>query len=742
MRDIGLSCGFRTAMGVGLLLGASWARPAEPPCAAVPPARSDRPSADRAPDAKPNDDKITVSSDIADLEVSGNAKLSGNVEVRQGDKLIRADDVAYDAKTQKFDVTGAVQYEDSLVRATGSSGSYSQVLGAEFEGAQFELLERSARGTARAMRLEPGGRFEFDDVSFTSCPADDEAWSIQAGQIALDPKTRNGTGRHARIEFKGVPILYTPWISFPLGPQRKSGFLFPNIGLSSRNGVELSVPYYWNIAPNMDLTVQPAFYGKRGLDVGGEFRFLSARQRALVEFNYLPRDQITDNDRGRLHVAQRYQLPAQWQFTTNATILSDDQYYEDFASGAENTSIPFARRFAELSYRDSHWTLRAQAQHFQILDPELAAAQRPYTSLPRLVASGNWTAPDASGLAWGFDSELVNFERNTGVTGWRLDAAPRLGFDWSGPGYFLRPLAGYRYTSYSLDHVAVNANDSPKRQLPFFTFDSGVVLERPSGERGQRRLTLEPRALYLYTPYRNQDDLPVFDTIVPDLNTVQLFRTTRYTGADRVGDANQLSIGVTSRLFDSASGAQFVALTLGQAYYFDRTQVSLPGEVTPNRNKSDFVGQVTLTAYKNWSLDGALQYNPEDKRSERTQFSLQYRPANDRVVNLGYRSQRNSIEQAEVSAAWPLGRSWSAFARVIYSLRENEALDQFAGFEYRACCWRVRTVARRFVSSRTGEQDTGIFLQLELTGLASVGTPADAFLERSIRGYSRDLTAR
>jgi LPS-assembly protein len=181
---------------------------------------------------------------------------------------------------------------------------------------------------------------------------------------------------------------------------------------------------------------------------------------------------------------------------------------------------------------------------------------------------------------------------------------------------------------------------------------------------------------------------------------------------------------------------------LGQAYYFDRTQVSLPGEVTPNRNKSDFVGQVTLTAYKNWSLDGALQYNPEDKRSERTQFSLQYRPANDRVVNLGYRSQRNSIEQAEVSAAWPRGRSWSAFARVIYSLRENEALDQFAGFEYRACCWRVRTVARRFVSSRTGEQDTGIFLQLELTGLASVGTPADAFLERSIRGYSRDLTAR
>ncbi|HPF25130.1 MAG TPA: LPS assembly protein LptD [Steroidobacteraceae bacterium] len=746
MRDIGLGRGFHAAMGVGLLLGAPWALAADPVCTpntAIPPLQPlDTGSLDIGPTDSTASDRIIIASDVADVEASGDADLSGNVEVRQNDKRIRADQVTYDAATGEFRVIGSVQYEDSLVRATGGSGSYSQVLGAEFEGAEFELLERNARGSARAMRLEPGGRFEFDDVSFTGCPVDDEAWRIQASQIALDPRTRNGTGRNARIEFKGVPILYTPWISFPLGPQRKSGFLFPDVGVSSRNGVELTVPYYWNIAPNVDLTFAPAIYAKRGLDLGGEFRFLSARQRALLEFNYLPRDQLTDSDRGRVHLEQRYQLPSRWQFTADATHVSDNSYFEDFARGSENTSIPFTERFAEFSYRDLNWTLRAQAQHFQILDSELALIDRPYTRVPRLVANGEWTLGNVGGLAWGFDSELVNFERSTGVTGWRLDAAPRLGFDWSGPGYFLRPQAGYRYTSYSLNNTAAGVNDSPSRELPFVTLDSGVILERPSGSRGQRRLTLEPRALYLYTPYRAQDELPVFDTIVPDLNTVQLFRTTRYTGADRVSDANQLSIGVTSRLFDTASGAQFVSLTLGQAFYFERTRVSLPDETTPNRNKSDFVAQLRLTAYNDWSLDAALQFNPEDNRSERAQFSIQYRPGNDRVVNLAYRSQRNSIEQAEVSAAWPIGARWSAFARVIYSLRENESLDQFAGFEYRACCWRVRTVARRFVSSRTGEQDTGVFLQLELTGLASVGTPADAFLARSIRGYSPEKSAR
>jgi LPS-assembly protein len=681
-------------------------------------------------------DSIQITSDDADLSLEGDAKLSGNVLVRQGDRRIRADDVRYDAATQRFNVDGAVQYEDSLVRATGSSGTYSQTLGATFEGAEFELFERNARGRAKSMQLDANGRLDFEGVSFTSCPAEDPAWEISAGELRLDSRTRNGTGRRAKIEFQGVPLLYTPWISFPLGDQRKSGFLFPDVGASSRSGAQVSVPYYWNIAPNMDFTGSPVFYAKRGIDLGGEFRYLTSRQRGSIDFNLLPSDRVADADRSRVRWQHEAKLPGSWQFRADAMNVSDDNYFEDFAQGTQGTSVPFVERFAELAYRDLNWTLRAQVQNYQVLDAALAPEDRPYTRAPRLVANGDWTLPGDSRFAYGFDSELVRFDRNTGVTGWRIDAAPRVGFDWSGPGYFVRPLAGYRYTAYSLDDTAPLADDSPDRSLPFATLDAGVVLERPSGSRGQRRVTLEPRALYLYTPFREQSDLPVFDTTVPDLNTVQLFRTSRYVGADRVSDANQLSVGVTSRLFDTASGAQFIALTVGQAFYFEQPRVALPNETAVNRNRSDFVAQLALTAYQDWNVEAALQYNTEESQTERSQFLLQYRPGNDRVVNLAYRSQRDRFEQAEISGAWPIGPRWSAFARIVYSLREEEGLDQFAGFEYRSCCWSVRAVARKFLSSRTGEQDTGVFLQLELNGLASVGTPADAFLASSIRGYS------
>jgi LPS-assembly protein len=255
-------------------------------------------------------------------------------------------------------------------------------------------------------------------------------------------------------------------------------------------------------------------------------------------------------------------------------------------------------------------------------------------------------------------------------------------------------------------------------------------------------MTLEPRALYLYTPYRDQSELPLFDTGLPDLNLVQLYRNNRYVGADRVNDANQIAFGLTSRLFDAESGAQYIAASIGQVYYFDRPRVVLPTETPSARDTSDFIAQVSLTAYKNWNLEAGIQWNPEESRSERSQFRIQYRPGNDRVVNLGYRAQRDRIEQVDVSSAWPIGDRWGAYGRWVYSLRDRDTLDQFAGFEYKACCYALRAVARRFISNRDGERETAFFIQLELKGLASVGTPADAFLERAIRGYSPETSAR
>jgi LPS-assembly protein len=248
--------------------------------------------------------------------------------------------------------------------------------------------------------------------------------------------------------------------------------------------------------------------------------------------------------------------------------------------------------------------------------------------------------------------------------------------------------------------------------------------------------TLEPRLLYLYVPYRDQDDLPVFDTGLPDLNLVQLFRTNRYVGADRVGDANQVSVGVTSRLLDAAGGRQFLSATLGQAYYFEDPRVRLPDEPQRDQSTSDVIAELELAAFKNWNARLGYQWNPDETRTEKSEVYVQYRPASDSVVNAGYRFRHDLLEQFDVSAAWPIGDRWRAFGRWVYSLDEEQTLDQFLGFEYGSCCWALRIVTRRFVSSRTGDTDTSVGLQLELKGLSNVGVDNESFLRDAIRGYS------
>ena len=685
---------------------------------------------------------VTIEADDKDFtfDANGNAVLSGHVVMRQGDKVIRADRLEYNAKTGQAKLTGAVEFSSPVLKVRGSSGEYSPALGAQFEGAQFELPQHNVRGAARNMQVDANGTVTLDDVSLTTCPVTGEDWKLNSRNIVIDSSRRDGTGRGTSVEIKGVPIIYLPWMTFPVGPQRKSGFFFPSIGGSSRNGAEVMVPYYWNIRPNMDFMAEPTYYGKRGVDFAGELRYLTQRQHGTLDFNYLPSDDIEGIDRTHIHLVHIADLPGDWRLRIDATDVGDSRYFEDFAHGPEGTSVPFTERLAEASYRDEHWNVRGQVQDFQTIDEDLPAEDRPYARTPRVLASGDWDLGQGA-IDYGFDAEFVNFDRNLGVTGWRMDVAPRVGFDWSAPGYFVRPSAGYRYTQYGLKNQAPGTDDSPTRSLPVASLDAGLVFERAAGSHGQRRMTLEPRALYLYTPYRDQSELPLFDTGLPDLNLVQLFRANRYVGADRVNDANQVAFGLTSRLFNSDSGAQYLAASIGQVYYFDPPRVVLPDEPVATRDTSDFIAQVSLSAYKNWNVEAGLQWNPEDSRTERSQFRVQYRLDGQRVLNLAYRAQRDVLEQTEISGAWPLGKNWNAYARAVYSLRDDELLERFAGFEYKACCWRLRAVARRAISNREGTQETSFYVQMELTGLSSVGN-ADAFLEHAIRGYSPETTVR
>lgn len=710
-------------------LGASEATPPTPTAPVTLPPSPISPSPEVAPG------EVEVTSDGAIVGLDGNAELSGDVRLRQGTRSLSAEQVRYDAERGDFRIEGTVEYSDESLRVVGRGGRFDPDGTARIEGTTFELPARPARGAADALEIRSDGRADLESVWFSTCPGERPAWRIRARRIELDTRSRNGHARHAALEFQGVPLLYLPYLSFPIGSQRKSGFLFPGLGYSTRGGLEIAVPYYLNLAPNYDLTLQPRSLDRRGVDIGTEFRYLSQRSRGELRVNLLPDDRIRKRDRDWIRWSHRSDLPEGWRLDVDAESVSDPEYFEDFSAGAENTSTAFLQRAARLSYRDAHWRLLAELEHLQTLDRALAELDRPYARLPRVAVSAEPLRNTRLPLQFGIDAEIVNFDRDAGVSGWRVDASPELALELAGAGWYTRPTLGYRYTRYALRNTEPGANETPTRSLPYAAFDAGLLLERaPTGAR--TRITLEPRLQYLWTPFREQTDLPVFDTAVPDLDVAQLFERSRYVGADRVADANQVSFGTTARLVDASSGRQWLAATIGTIRYLDAPRVGLPGEPLGGRDGADLVAQLGIRAWQDFTVDLATQWNRREARQERGQLRLQYRPDAERAVNLAYRYQRGRLEQGEVSGAWPLGPRWNVFGRVVYDLETQDGIDRFAGFEFKACCWRARLVGRRYLSSRTGERDTGIYLQLELNGLASVGSRADAFLETAIRGYS------
>lgn len=746
--------------------------PSPPPTAPAPATAAAAAQAGKATAAARGSGNIEIKADSADVSVEGKGSLKGNVVVRQGDVELRAGEMQIDKPNQFVKSAGSIEYSDPLVHVTGAGGSYSAATGAEFQGAQFDLRERGARGAADSLALTPDGVLHLRKVTFTTCPAAHEAWELKASSITLDTRDQIGTGRNARVDFLGVPLVYLPWVSFPLSSERKSGFLFPSIGSTSSSGFQLAVPYYWNIAPNADFTFQPVEYTKRGPDLGGDLRFLTTDQHGELEWNYLPNDTLYGGSRSRVQLNDVAELPADVRLTIDAQAVSDVLYFQDFSQSPAGTSTSFLNRSATLSYRDEHWSVDGQAQQYQTIDTTVLVDERPYARVPRLAVDSDYTLFGV--LHYGFQSEVVDFQHAPSTVGlpplpagWREDATPGLSLALAGPGYFFRPALAWRATYYQLTDTLPGTPTSLSRTLPLASVDTGLVFERESGSHGGRTLTLEPRIQYLYVPYRDQSALPVFDTGLPDLNVVELFRTNRYVGADRVSDANQLTTGLTSRLLDALTGRQFLTATIGQSYYFTTPRVTLPGETPVAAPHSDFVAQLAITAFADWNADAGVQWDPDNRRSERTQLNLQYKPAPDAVVNLSYRYERfvqlpefvqgvqlpcnplapiqpgvatgcdsQGFDQVDGSAAWPIHRSWNIFVREVFDLRNHEELERFAGFEYRACCWRLRLGARRYVSSFTGSRDTGIWLQLELAGLAGVGSASDTSLSEEIRGYT------
>ncbi|MBI3431170.1 MAG: LPS-assembly protein LptD [Hydrogenophilales bacterium] len=682
---------------------------------------------------------------------------TGNVEARQAGQNFFADWLLYDTTQDQVQAHGHVRLEQPAMVVTGDSLKFN--LG-DYSGELIQPVYRftSQRGRGRGSHADASpandtsvvlaqpGRGKADRIDFlnenqcklqnaiyTTCPVGDDDWFLKVGDLDLDRSRNVGTARNASLHFLGVPILYTPWLDFPLNNARKSGVLAPTFGTTQRSGIDFMVPYYLNLAPNYDATLYPRLMSKRGTQLGGEFRYLLNDVHGVNRLEYLPNDSVAERSRWSMALNNIYRLNA----TTEAGMLfnrvSDNDYFRDLSNLLAVTSLSNLDQEAWLSTQHPNWYAELRAQQFQTLQDSTSATPivEPYARLPQ--ARFGVTKTFENGLEFKLDSEATRFAHPTLVEGTRVLAYPTLRLPLTNSFGFLTPQIGWHSTYYTLDNRAPVQHIS--RSLPIFSLDSGVTFDRPFHFSGRDyEQTLEPRAYYVYAPYRDQSAIPVFDTAQLDFSYAQMFTENQFIGGDRVNDANQLTVAVTSRFTEAASGLERLQVTLGQRYYFSAQQVTLPGITPRTSNTTDLLAAVSGQITRDWRIDTAWQFDAQNGTTIRQNLGASYRPGPGRVVNLGYRFIDQTTEQVDLSAQWPLAQRWYGMFRYNYSFKDSKLVEGLAGLEYNGGCWALRGVLQRLATKTDQSTDT-LFFQLVLNGMGGIGSNPLDVLKHSVPGY-------
>ncbi|MBK5102611.1 MAG: LPS-assembly protein LptD [Burkholderiales bacterium] len=687
---------------------------------------------------------VTISADRFEGYANQQTSASGNVELRQGDVTIRAEQLRYSYANDEVQASGGVllSRDGDRISGTGLRLRVRDSVG-QFDQADYEFALRGrsgydpvrARGKADVIRFESKDQYRMENATLTTCKAGNDDWYMQVGELDLDMTRDVGVARNGKLVFKGMPIAYVPWVDFPLHNQRKTGFLPPTIGSSGKSGVEIGVPYYVNLAPNRDLTIEPREFSKRGLQLAAQLRYLDRSYEGEARFEHMANDRVRNISRYATTIQHNQRFSSKLTGFININKVSDDNYFRDLSSRINITSQTTLPREGLLTYGGGWWTATARVQRFQTLQDPSNPIVEPYGRLPQFTL--NATRQYVGGTDLNLTSEFVEFAHPTSVIGSRLMAYPSASLPVILPGAYLTPKLGFHATAYSLDRNAPGTPDSIQRALPIASLDSGLTFERDASLTGQKfRQTLEPRLYYLYVPYRDQSKIPLFDTGQADFNYAQMFSENLFNGSDRIADANQLTVAVTSRMLSPRNGQEVIRATVGQRHYFHNQQVTLDAS-TPGRTDktSDFLAALGGRISRHWTLDSALQYNSHQNLFERLGASVRYQPETAKVLNLGYRFTRDSLSQLDISAQWPLGGGWYGVGRYNYSVRDSRLVEGLAGFEYNGGCWIGRLVATRFAAA-TETTTNAVFLQLELNGLSRIGSNPLETLKRNVPGYS------
>jgi LPS-assembly protein len=681
---------------------------------------------------------------VMDIEVSG----SGNAELRQDETVIFGERIKFNQEFDRIDADGGVRLQQGADRFSGSrlrfdSGTDIGVM----EDPVFSIRSgtKPARGKAERIDFLGTGHFAIRNGSFTTCEPGRDDWSVEAGSLDLDYNEQAATVRNGKLRFLDTTIAVLPWMTFPLDKGRKSGLLAPSYTQSTRSGLEVSTPFYLNISPEQDATITPRYLSKRGTQLQSEYRYLARNYTGIASLEYLPDDKAAGINRYGLSLYHQHNFSPNLFGRLDLNKVSDGRYFVDLFSKVRQTSQASIQREGFLQYNGNNYWLQGRIQRFQTLQDPLAPIVSPYHRVPQ-ISFGTWKN-EVGGLAdLTLPAEFARFTHSTLVEGSRIRAHPTITVPYLTPGFFFTPKAGLHYAGYNLDRTAVGQPERQNVAVPWMSVDTGLIYERPTRLAGRDYTqTFEPRLFYVRAPYRNQDQVPLFDTALADFNYTQLFSENRFAGGDRFGDANQLTAAATTRLL-LPNGQEFVRATIGQRFYFKDERVGLvaPTAATPLRtfDQSDVLASIGARIAPYWNFDTTAQLNTRLSRTERAGVNLRYAPEFAKFINFGYRFNRdvlNPIDQIDISGQWPLKPGWFAVGRYNYSFHDGRLLEGVGGLEYNAGCWVVRFVVQR-LQVATQLASTSYYLQLELNDLAQIGSDPFDLLKRAIPGYTATNT--
>ena len=679
---------------------------------------------------------------VSELEVTAR----GRVEFQREDLTVYSEFLRFNQEFGRIEADGGVRLQRGVDRFFGPRLRYNtQDDTGVFEEPTF-LMGRVQVSRGSAERLEFLGKdhLRLTRASFTTCEPGDNGWVIEARELELDYEKEEGKARDMRLRLLDTTIFALPYASFPLEHRRKSGFLAPYYSHNTRRGLELGIPYYFNISPEQDLQVTPIYMSKRGEQVKTNYRYIGHDYLGQLRYEYVPNDPLLHRTRSGFSYQHEQRFLPNLTGKLDLNKVSDDRYLIDFASQVRSYSVGNLQREGSLNYNETFFGMpsyvQARVQRFQTLQDPLSPTVSPYHREPQ-INFGTAKTEFANLLDLTIPGEYVRFAHSSLVEGARTSFNPALSMPFLAPGYFVTPKIGMRSAKYDLSRVGPGQPERQSVNVPYGSVDGGLIFERGMNLFGENLTqTLEPRFFYVYAPYRAQDQIPLFDTTLADFNYAQLFTENRFAGGDRFGDANQVTIAATSRIL-GAGGQEMFRATLGQRYYFKNERIGLtPASALRSRDQSDLIASFGGRLAQSWTFDNTVQYNPQSARIERAGASVRYAPEIAKVISASYRYNRDParpLRQVDLSGQWPVQPGWYAIGRVNYSFQDKRLLEGLAGIEYNAGCWVFRGVFQR-IQAATQTTTTGMYFQIEFNGLGQIGSDDTVdFLKRTIPSYAR-----